>query len=81
MKNLDLSSKNVTRIDIIPAKILKTSIEIYLKDVAILTKIIGKTMYSKIWNEISRGVLKKDWSWEEETYRAVSIISYLPRVF
>lgn len=81
MKNLDLSSKNVTRIDIIPAKILKTSIEIYLKDVAILTKIIGKTMYSKIWNEISRGVLKKDWSWEEETHRTVSIISYLPRVF
>lgn len=62
MENLDLSSKNVTRIDIIPAKILKTSIEIYLKDVAILTKIIGKTMYSKIWNEISRGVLKKDWN-------------------
>lgn len=62
MKNLDLSSKNVTRIDIIPAKILKTSIEIYLKDVAILTKIIEKTMYSKIWNEISRGVLKKDWN-------------------
>ena len=62
MKNLDLSSKNVTRIDIIPAKILKTSIEIYLKDVDILTKIIGKTKYSKIWNEISRGVLKKDWN-------------------
>ena len=81
MENLDLSSKNVTKIDIIPAKILKTSIEIYLKDVAILTKIIGKTMYSKIWNEISRGVLKKDWSWEEETHRTVSIISYLPRVF
>lgn len=48
MENSDLSYKNLTRIDIIPAKILKTSIEIYLKDVAILTKIIGKTMYSKI---------------------------------
>ena len=76
---LNLSSKKVTRIDDIRAKVLKTNTNIYLKD---LTALVNDCLEKGVFrDELELAdvspVFKKDENLDKENYRPVSILSHM----
>ena len=80
---MNLSSKKATRRSDIPAKILKDTLSVYTKE---LTTVINNCLKDGLYpNELKLAdvspVIKKDDNLNKESYRPVSILSHMSKVF
>ena len=80
---LNLSSTKATKNDDIPAKILKKSVDIYIKEI---TFIINDCIENGIFPDVLKladvsPLLKKEDSFKKENYRPCSILLHMPIVF
>ena len=80
---LNLSTKNSTKNGDIPAKILKTSVNIYIKEITfIINDCIEKGIFP---NDLKLAdvspIFKKEDSFKKENYQPVSILPHMSKVF